>query len=187
MLRCFVAIPFSPPPLLAKASADLRREFEPEKIRWVALDIMHVTLRFFGDIPPEIAGEVAGRLEETFSGEKRFDVRVRGLDLFYDRERRPVVLWAGLDDNGRLSRMREQLDAVLSEIELPGINKRFRPHLTLARVKKLRNREHFTDRIARFSGEDLGRMEASKIILYRSILRQEGPEYHVLKAVGLGM
>ena len=183
MIRCFVAIPFSPPPVLAQTVAVLRSDFEEDRIRWVPLDQLHLTLRFFGDITSEAAGEVARRLEDTFSRDCAFYVEVCGLDLFYDRGKRPVVLWAGMGSDKQLTHMRGRLDEALEGIGLPGINKRFKPHLTLARIKELRDGIAFRDRLAPFSREVFGRVGVERIILYRSILKQHGPDYHVLKEV----
>ena len=102
---------------------------------WVAAGNLHLTLRFLGETPGgEIAG-IAEAISEAADGFAEFELRFGELGTFGGR--RPRVLWlAPVAGSGEIAALAERVDAALARAGVPWREGAFRPHVTLARVRR---------------------------------------------------
>ena len=136
-MRMFVAV--VPPPEVVEhldAFLDVRRE--AAAYRWTSIEQLHVTLAFLAEVPDRALDDLVARLGRAASRRHAFAATVAGGGAF-PNVGRARVLWAGLDldDDGRteLSRMATGARAAASRAGVPVDGQRFRPHLTVARLK----------------------------------------------------
>ncbi len=99
-------------------------------LRPVGEDQLHLTLRFFADIPEGSSDEIREALSSA--GLRAFTTRLAGIGAFPDW-RRPRVIWQDLSPEG-WDTLHRGVDDALAGIGL-GRDERFSPHITLARVK----------------------------------------------------
>jgi 2'-5' RNA ligase len=101
-IRAFVALnlPLELLGELAEVQKALRASAKraDRQLSWVPAANMHITLKFLGDIPLEASYAIRDRLERELQGRESFALSVGGLGVFPD-ERRPRVLWAGVDES----------------------------------------------------------------------------------------
>lgn len=144
-------------------------------------DIMHLTLRFLGEIP----ASTVERVKEALGSLKfaSFDVRFQGLGAFPNMKRINVV-WVGMtqgqDQMGEIFR---QLEPKLRQLGLPGDDKGFNPHLTIARVRSGLNRGPLADYVSTMREEEFGVMKANSVRLKKSTLTPKGPIYETIHEV----
>ena len=105
-------------------------------LTWVAAPRVHVTLRFFGELPPPQVEAVARALTQAPAPVGAFEAAIGGAGTF-PAHGRPRVLWLdfsqGRDDLLALHAWaRDALAAVIDEDP----RDRFSPHLTVARVRR---------------------------------------------------
>jgi len=178
-LRCFVAIDLDNPALL-----DTLEGIQASMIRTgadlkcVERDNIHVTLKFLGDVREELIGELIRRVSEISF--KPFNVELKGVGVFPSL-RRPRVVWAGISEG------KEELKEVFQilESELTGIGfkpekRRFSPHITIARIRSGRNRDHLVKVLLDRENEKLGDFNVESIRLKKSVLTPKGPIYSTL-------
>ena len=98
-------------------------------LRPVGEDQLHLTLRFFADIPEGSSEEI----REALSSARlmAFTTRLAGSGAFPDW-RKPRVVWQGLSPEG-WDDLHREVDGALAALGL-GRDPRFSPHITLARV-----------------------------------------------------
>lgn len=151
-------------------------------VRWVKTDQMHVTLKFFKEIPYSAVSDVTSAIQIASEGFGPFELEVIGLGFFPDA-RRPRVYWAGIQDvEGALSKLYEKLGDALEDLGFGRETRPFKPHLTLARFRGK------ADRLPPAGeGEDefFGSQTVNEIVLFKSELRPQGPLYTPLSAVRL--
>ena len=162
----------------------MRREASiPESaIRWVKRDAMHLTLRFLGDV--EEAGLV--RVMEAMTsleGSGRLRVRLDRVGAFGGR--RPRVIWVGLaEDDGleQLRAVRTQLDAALAVAQFEAESGRYRPHLTLGRVRRQATKPQLASIQAAVDAATALSIESvvERVALVESTLLKDGPRYRRL-------
>ena len=166
----------------ARAVAGRLDEGVRERIRWVAPEQLHVTLRFLGEVTEADARAVRGAFRAPFET-GAFTVRVSGLGCF-PPSGAPRVVWLGLGE-GRdgLAAVRTELDGRLASAGCPPETRPFRAHVTLARTKRWPARSRGdVDRV--LSEVDPGRPAwmVDRLTLYESRRLPHGARYHVLES-----
>jgi RNA 2',3'-cyclic 3'-phosphodiesterase len=115
---------------------DVRRE--AGDFRWVPADQLHLTMAFLAAVPERNLDDLVERLERAARRRTAFDTRLLGGGAFPNAARARVI-WAGLEldasSRTELSRLASGCRAAASKAGISVDGARFRPHLTLARVK----------------------------------------------------
>ncbi len=127
-MRVFVSLELSSDCLdrLAGWCSPLREEHR--RLRWVRPELMHVTLRFFGDIGPEAVRRVIDLVEGFRPGERGILLERSGT---FGR-RRPSVYWLGGGFPDWTLLLAEELGRLPDGCGETA-TRRFVPHLTVAR------------------------------------------------------
>ncbi|MFC1827036.1 RNA 2',3'-cyclic phosphodiesterase [Thermodesulfobacteriota bacterium] len=143
--------------------------------RWVALDQLHLTVRFIGDVDGTLFHDIKNILEEV--NIPPFDLQLKGVGHFPPRGA-PRVLWVGLDKSELLQLLRNKIETTLLKIGLKHEKRKFSPHITLARLKNTH-----LQKVANFlSGNGLFSQEPFQVDdfkLYSSILTRKGAIHRV--------
>jgi 2'-5' RNA ligase len=181
-IRAFLAL--DPPGEILQAigriQVRLQRVIRGE-VRWVRPEAIHLTLKFFGDIPESAVAGIAAVVEKAAAGAAPFSLEIGGAGVFPDR-RRPRVLWLGMSgDVPRLLHFQQELEGELGMAGFPAEERPFRPHLTLARIKSPQGLTGLEKALEKGEGYAAGRFTASGIGLIRSELTPRGAVYTRLK------
>lgn len=179
LFRTFIAIPLEMPPELKETLTILKKEFRGERIRWVDPGQMHLTLRFLGDITEPALQAVAERFGGAYHGFDRSVLHLQGLGTFSHRSELKV-LWAGIRETGILQELYAATQGMLEGIVAQEENRAFRPHLTLARMKRLYDAGHFLQQVDLFRDRELGTCALGEVVFYRSVLQPSGAVHEVL-------
>jgi 2'-5' RNA ligase len=99
--------------------------------RWIDPENYHITLRFIGDIDQRTAMEVARALERI--DRPAFGLSLDGLDAFGGRKPQAVV--ACVRAAPALKELQAEQERIVQRIGLDPEKRRFRPHVTLARLR----------------------------------------------------
>ena len=173
----FVAVEVNDDHILQKIKS--MQESFPFKAKPVRLDQIHFTLQFLGEISENKTEEVKKALS-TLSFSK-FDLTIIGSGAF-PNTRNPKVVWLGVDKDGkeRMSRLANDVNEILGAIDLKN-EKPFKPHLTVFRIK---NRiGDITEELLKSKDTKFGTQLISQIVLKKSDLSPNGPEYTNLGTV----
>lgn len=103
--------------------------------RWQRDDQLHVTLKFIGEIDESMARD----LDEALAAIRMesFTIMLDGLGLFGDLQR-PRVLWTGVSPKEEIARLRDKVELAASRVGIPREDRKFTPHVTLARFSTQR-------------------------------------------------
>ena len=186
--RLFLAIDLADAVLakLRDAIEELRPAFPGA--RWCRRQAMHLTLKFFGTLPLKCASGIGGVVKTVLESHEPFAFEVKGLGGFPSLEN-PRVIWAGTGD-GR-SAIERLASELFEKLEMRGFgarDRRFVPHVTLARMKrKSRPRDEELERaVSVFGSRSFGATEVERVVLYSSELARTGPVYTVVDGWPLG-
>lgn len=175
-MRCFIAIELAPElrESVWEATAPMRRAVAD--VKWVAQYNYHLTLKFLGETPEAEIEGICKALEKAVSGIEGFDIEFEGLGVFPD-ERRPRVIWVGINPPDRLKAVQAGVERELTAIGIKADDKEFHPHLTIGRVRSNRGVSAMGREIARMNGVKIGMAQVRSIALMKSELNPEGPVY----------
>ncbi len=181
MLRTFIAIKIPPTPGLRALHArlsELGERFHP-----VALDNLHVTLKFLGDTPDDKVAGVTSVLESVVAGRTAVQLRLFGVGAF-PNVRRPSVFWVGFEQNETLDEIASELDRKLAALGFPAEGRSFQPHLTLLRIR-VRPPEALFAILKEEAQAELGMVEIDRVEYIESQLGPRGSQYTTLSVASL--
>ena len=165
---------------IAAIQSRLRKLIQGD-IRWVRPEGIHLTLKFFGDIPEDDVDKIAATVEKAAGKESPFALAIGGAGVFPDPHR-PSVLWLGMDgDVERLQGFQKGLDRELLRIGFPREERPFRPHLTLGRIRNPKGLIGLARELEKGEEYRAGRFVASGLSLMQSDLTPKGAVYTKLK------
>ena len=173
-IRCFVAVEL--PSLMREEIGRLQSRIATKGLRLVRPELVHVTIKFLGDVPPENVGLVAEALGRVKAAP--FPAQVRGMGAFPGKTVR--VVWLGL--TGNFKELYENVEQVLEPLGFVPEARGFSPHVTLGRAARPSpemNRQ-LGEKIADFSAQDLGSFNVDRFHLKKSTLTAGGPIYEDL-------
>jgi len=192
-VRAFVAVTL-PPELVATLGAcravllDADPAWRREK--WVADHVLHLTLRFLGDVGADALDRMADRLAATLEDARPFTLTFTGLSAV-PAPRAASLIWAeSPDPSGAAAGLAERVGEAACGITEPVPGRPFRAHVTLCRARRPRRVDPVALELAAAPLADLratGRaMSVASVTLFTSTLTPSGPEYHGLVTVPLG-
>ena len=185
-VRCFFCLPLAPELKKEIAAWIAANRAAISGVRWVAEADLHVTLRFCGEIPQAAAQPLGDRaknlLAERCAAPLRLTLRETGTF-----GRPPRVLWAGLGgDTAALARLNALIEGACRDAGLPPDDRKFSPHLTLARMGASRGGEPAAlDALRPWKLAGRG-WTACCAVFMRSRLTPAGPRYEPLTVCRLG-
>lgn len=145
-------------------------------IGWVRPAGIHLTLKFFGDIPPGEVARIAAVVGEAVARQRSLRFSLGRTGVFPD-PRRPRVLWLGLEgDVPPLLAFQRGLEEGLAGIGFPPEGRPFRPHLTLARIRSPRGLTGLAQALEP-GGAGAAEFVTAAVALVRSELTPRGAVY----------
>ena len=175
-MRLFIAIDL--PEEFCQTLKDIQSALASEG-HLVLTKSFHLTLKFLGDVSETQAFRIQEGLKRVRF--RPFQLSTTHLGVFPNKSYIRVV-WLGLDSPPRLIDLLKEIDKAL-ESYFPK-EKKFIPHITLARVKSISNKAAFLEKL-NISMPPLS-WQVTSASLYRSILTPTGPEYTELMKIDLG-
>jgi len=175
--RTFIALDLNDVIRSRLADAGRKLDAGAAKIRWVARANLHVTLQFLGDVSDEKLAEVCAAVEQVADQTAPFEFDVRGL-LCIPPGGRARMIWGGVQDPAAgAAELHDALDAALEPLGFTPEKRRFRPHVTVARIKHAPNPRRLRSAVAPLAERDFGMQHADQVTVYTSELTPKGPIY----------
>ena len=160
-------------------SQQLRCEFPEIRASWIREKNLHLTLKFFGDVPVANIPTLSLAVEAAAHAVSSFEFVVGGCGAFPPHGQ-PKVLWIGINDaSGELSKLHEALEHECERLGFAREARPFRPHLTVARLRSAKGAR----RLARLHSErgfDWYAVKVTELCVMRSELSSEGSSYTAL-------
>lgn len=184
-VRCFIAIEL--PDEIKRGLRELQAQLKAGSqapVKWVEPENIHLTLKFLGNVAAGRIDEIAKAMTEAVRGTPPFSLEVKELGVF-PNPRRVQIVWVGVSGEvERLSRLQQRIESGLRILGFAPENRRFTPHLTLARL-----RDHATpqerERLGQLVAETefaAGSFTVNSVKLIKSQLTREGPIYSQLSS-----
>jgi RNA 2',3'-cyclic 3'-phosphodiesterase len=189
LIRAFAALPLPPGWIgqLLAVQKNLQRRLPFASVRWTKPDQIHLTLRFFGDVP---AGEILNLVPALRAASQGVAPFLLGIDKpgGFPHLKAPRVIWLGLArDLDSLLNLQARIERATRAWGEPPETRGFHPHLTLARIKGASPREcqQIAERLAELALAGFDPFRVQQLDLLSSELRPEGPVYTRLAEIQL--
>lgn len=183
--RLFAAIHIKPTEAFSDIFNNLKQILGFHIIKWVDPNNIHITLKFLGETPADEIPAITEALRTSTDGIHSFDIKLANTGIFGSYYQ-PRVIWAGIDASDELLKLTANVVANLEAIGYLSDRQNFVPHLTLGRIKEIKDKAHFQEVLAHFSKFEYQTQHVTGFSLFESNLRKEGPEHTVLEEFTFG-
>ncbi|MBU2634182.1 MAG: RNA 2',3'-cyclic phosphodiesterase [Nanoarchaeota archaeon] len=169
-MRCFIAIEL--PREIKDYLFDLQSKIRSRdaKINFVAKSRLHCTLNFLGNVDDNLLKDVKERLSKLKF--KKFKVNLENVGVFPNEDSIRVI-WIGLKPANKVIELQQKIDGEL--LDLFKKDQEFNAHLTLGRVKVVRDKKKFLEKL-KLEIENK-EFEINEFKLMKSVLSKDGPKY----------
>lgn len=187
IVRTFVAveIPFEVKDRAGRLITQLRAS--SAKVKWVAPQHLHWTLKFLGDVDMLEIPKVCSAVQKAVEPFAPFDVEARGAGAFPDLLR-PRTVWIGMGEGTEaMVALHDAIDAALAPLGFRGENRRFRPHLTIGRVRQsdADGIDELSQLLQAAIDFESGLSTVYEVVVFSSELGPDGPTYEPLSHADL--
>ena len=173
-IRCFIALDL--PDELKDELILIRNQIEKENLftgKFTEKEHLHLTLKFFGSINQTIVGRIKSKLR-TISLPS-FSVSLGSTGVFSEEFVR--VVWTELMGAG-VHTLQKEVDKRVVDLAAP--EEEFMSHITIARVKSLKEKEKLFKAIKKLSYNKT-ETKIKSFSLMKSTLTPKGPVYEVIE------
>ncbi len=174
-MRLFAALPI-PEPARSEVSHLLQRLRGGDwPVRWVYEDNIHLTLKFFGEVPAERLDVIAEALQIAVPGTGPLALSLSEPGVFPNL-RRPRIVWLGVAAPAALELLQDRLERRADALGFPPEGAPYHPHLTLGRVREgHRLPERAIEQLQ--AGYQPLSFLVEQLVLYESIAGRGAPTY----------
>ena len=181
-MRTFVAIKIVPDKKLLDIFFNLKKSLAGEAIGWISENNLHLTLRFIGETSHNQVTEIIQQLESIGEHFQPFQFELKGIGFFKSRNH-PRILFINGENAGSLIQLAANIEEKIVSLGFSPEEKAFNPHLTLGRIKLIRDKEVFYSVVNRFINTHIQWVMVTEIVYYQSILDSCGATYKPLKII----
>lgn len=184
-IRTFVAIKI--PDLLVREFRRFISDLQQADaaVKWVKPEAIHLTLKFLGSVEESDLDQLYGAVEQVCEHVPPFSLRT-SIKGGFPSLKRPRVFWVGLGDSGlgTLEKLQTGVEAALEKFGFPREERRFRPHLTIGRVKHPGALNALIDRFRKYPFPEI-EFTVEAVVFMKSQLTPQGAIYSLLKTIPL--
>ena len=178
-MRVFIGVPLAED--LKDRVVALQKELgRSVKMKAVAPENLHWTVKFIGDVDVSQIEGIKTILDTLKSSIKPFSITVKGLGGFPDT-RRPKIVWLGVAQKGEFVSLLTNVEKALSHYG-PRVTEH-EPHMTIARVKEVADKIGLKKFFEKNANKELGEMRIDRLVLFESTLAREGLRNHGFEVV----
>ena len=157
----------------------LKSTFRSEKINWVDLNNIHLTLKFFGETPENKIQEIHQALGDISLNYSSFLLQFKDLGVF-GSSYKPRVIWLGIEENPQLINLATSIIQQMEHIGFIADRQNFVPHISIGRIKHPEDTHRFFDLFQQIKSFTSDAQAIDKFYLFESKLYPSGPEYSML-------
>jgi len=194
-MRVFIAIDINDE--VQKSIGGLQKKLQGEVsfdkgVKWVRPEIMHLTLKFLGEVKDDIINDICKLTGRVAAGYSAFNLDIEKVGHFGSLPRLASrdaaaggksarVLWVGTGDGSeQLAQIAGDLDEQFQALGFASQTRQFTGHLTLCRIKNSRMGIELAKAAQQYSGFRAGCTIVDSITVYQSRLDSSGPVYTAL-------
>ena len=185
-IRAFIAIELPETIKSSIETVQARLKSLELPLRWVRVENIHLTMKFLGDIEEIEIESIESVLRDSVKMQAPLTLSAKGVGVF-PGIRRPRVLWVGIHDHETgLAGLQKSIENQLHRIGYSKEGRPFKGHLTVGRAKGYVDERKLKEALDSFLAFESSLFTVNEFFIFRSVLKQGGPEYTKLIRIPLG-
>lgn len=185
MIRLFLGFQLNDNLIIQSQQDLLKNLLSQSQIKWVESHNFHITLKFLGNTEDYFVNSISRLLAERAKKHTPFYLQYVKTGYFGSKQK-PSIIWCGFKQNPDLLNLQYSIDKDLFQLGFPQDKRTYNPHLTLGRVRKIKEIENFERFFLKEIALKKKRFLVEKFVLFQSKLDSTGSAYSVLREFYLG-
>jgi len=150
------------------------------KIKWVNRNNIHITLKFLGYISPEQIKLINSGLKEIIDQYNPFVIKLSSDIGVFPTYKMPRIIWVGIKEGANeLKKLYNSIEIMLLKKGFPRENKDFSGHITIGRVKYIKDKNNLINFLKNMHIKDISQ-EVKSLEFMESKLTPNGPIYNII-------
>jgi 2'-5' RNA ligase len=180
-IRTFIAVDVSAEVRARANDLANRLRVSDVKANWTKPENMHLTLKFLGDTDETLIPDVCRRVAQAAKPFTPFRL-VFGEAGAFPKIDRPRTVWLGVTEGDEpIVELQSAIEDTLADLRFPREHRRFKPHLTIGRVRGGGPKQEELGRLIAGNAEfDAHSCQVSELLIFASYLEPAGPTYQIL-------
>ena len=174
-MRLFIAIEL--PAELDEKINEVKKKLDTGSAKITLTKDNHLTLKFLGEVEDDKVDALKEALKKVEFGSYKTKLDKTGV---FPNENNIRVIWIGVKPEKETIELKKKIDDALKELNFKD-DFEYKPHITLARVKFVKDKEKLKQLLGKLEFED-SEFEVKEFKLIKSELTPDGPEYTNLEA-----
>jgi len=182
-IRAFIAINLDPEirGYLSSLQQNLNLDAAKVKVNWVEEKNLHLTLKFLGNISPSQIELIEIELKKITSQYPSFFIKLLPEIGVFPSYKMPRVIWVGIKEGAaELTEIYNLVETRLYKKGFPRESKNFSTHITLGRVKYLKDKDSLIHSLKSIHLDSFSQ-KVKSIELMESKLTPQGPLYGIIR------
>jgi len=182
-IRAFIAINLDPEirGYLSSLQQNLNLDAAKVKVNWVEEKNLHLTLKFLGNISPSQIELIEIELKKITSQYPSFFIKLLPEIGVFPSYKMPRVIWVGIKEGAaELTEIYNLVETRLYKKGFPRESKNFSTHITLGRVKYLKDKDSLIRSLKSIHLDSFSQ-KVKSIELMESKLTPQGPLYGIIR------
>ena len=178
-VRSFIAINLNPDIKEYLTSLHTNLNVPESKLRWVEKNNLHLTMKFLGYISLKQTELIKSVLKAITSKQSPFLIKLSSYIGVFPTYKMPRIIWVGIKEGtDKLKELYNSIETDLFKKDFPREEKYFSGHITIGRVKYIRDTANFIQIVKTIKVNNLSQ-EVGSIDLMESKLTPNGPIYNI--------
>jgi len=173
-MRLFIALDFEE---LKDYFTELQEQLPKEDVKLTLTKTFHLTMKFLGEVPENNIEKINEKLKKIKF--KKLELNLDNIGVF-PNEKFIRVVWVGIDPKEHVIELQKNIENSLEEFNFKK-DFEFHPHITLARVKFVKDKAYFINFLKNIRVNKNKKIEIKNFKLIKSNLTPEGPVYENLE------
>jgi 2'-5' RNA ligase len=153
---------------------DIQKQLDKENAQLTLTKTYHLTLKFLGEVDDFLVQKIKEALQKISFD--HFSIQTTNIGVFPNTDLVRVVS-IGLEPEDKIIELKEKIDDCLKGLFKPEND--FKAHITLARVKFVKNKIRFAENLRKINFESK-EFNVKSIKLIKSTLMPDGPVYETV-------
>lgn len=170
-MRCFLAIDL--PSNVKEELSKIQKQLPKADMKIVEKENIHLTLKFLGEINDFQVNKIKEVLKKVKAD--KFNASLGKVGVF-PSENFIRVVWVAMGPYLKVKELHDKIDVLLEKEKFRKDNHQFESHITLARVKFIKNKEEFVKKLREIKINPFD-FEVKGFYLKKSELTNQGPVY----------
>jgi RNA 2',3'-cyclic 3'-phosphodiesterase len=151
-----------------------------ENIVWTDPANIHLTIKYLGDTADDKIPNIIETAKIIAENQNPFVIKARGVKIF-GSSYNPKIIWANVEENKNIQDLYKHLQNALLPFNIEKDKQNFVPHITLGKIKQIKNTKSFQKLINAFRSNRFIKEEMKGFYLLESILENKKvPEYKTI-------